>query len=363
MKLSIIMTALALACAARGQDSVGASFDELTRAGFKQVSAQVVRYAPEPPAQEPADSRGVFLFAGNPGSIYFCSAGGCRRLLAGRAASAVASADGLYFTGPDGAGYCAPSGCRTLLAGHFLVFPLKAGPDGDIYGVDSTGLWHCQAWGCARSYSGKIADGANYLDGEWKDDGDFVASPRGGTFWCSKGDCRKIADHEMIAIDGNCRNAAPEDSAFGFWALSLYRCAPQGCRTVLDNDANVQTYTDCAFDAQGRILLNSKIEPSLVCGDSCRASSQSLDSIAAAKPEKPWSSEQGPVRGSDGADYRLADRSRESEPAAGGRQSLGAIVTRDGRALAFDAPAACWQWFVDDDDDSAGWSEDCSLMP
>jgi len=361
---SALLVLAALALAPLGHAAESASFDQLLQTGFSRVSAAATATG-APAASAAGDRLGVYLKSGRSGSIFFCGASGCREILSGGAAFALPVGDGLYFTGPESAGYCDPSGCRTLLLSA-VTYPLNAGPDGDIYAADSGGLWHCAPSGCARAFTGRVDVRANYMDGAWKTNGDFVASPAGRAFWCSRGVCRPIADTELVIVDEFCNNASPTQISYGFWGLDFYRCTPSGCRKLMDSD-NIQTYSECAFDASGRIYMESRAQVAIAsvrCGETCEPSPRKVTDVAPDKTRAPQP-RLDRATGTDGALYRLADRSGTPEPQGAARDvGLPPIVLRGERALAFDAPVSCWDWSDGDpdDEDPASWYDSCQLI-
>jgi hypothetical protein len=371
---ALLIAALALA-PLPGRAADAPTFDQLAQTGFTRVAA--ASDAPAAPAAAPvaspapraeSDGRGVYLNSERKGQIFFCSSGGCRELLDGGAGVVLASGSGLYFTGPEGTGYCTPASCRVLIPGAAVVFPLNAGPRGDLYAVDHAGLWHCDPSSCARAFTGAVDVQANFMDGAWKANGDFVASAYGRTFWCSRGECRPIAETEIVFVDETCNNAAPSDAAFGFWGITFYRCTAAGCRALTDSD-NIQTYSTCAFDPQGRIYLESRAQvamPSMRCGDAaCVPSDRKVTAVAPEKAPAADSQSNGSLVGTDGAIYRLADRSGTPEPKAGdAAPGLAPIVERGAQRLTVDAPVECWDWTAGDDDDEepASWFNSCRLI-
>lgn len=346
------------------------TFESLQQTGFASVAAPTTLAAPSsaPVARPNGDGRGVYLFSNRSGQIFFCSASGCRKVLEGDAGSVLRAADGLYFTGPNRTGYCTPSACRVLLP-ETLVLPLSAGPKGDVYGLAATsGLWHCTPTACESALP-RVFDASaltNFVEGEWKSDGDFVGAAGGATFWCSGDSCRVVGGGSLVFVQDQCRGAAPARLAYGFWGLDFFRCSPDGCKKIASDDPNIGRYTDCGFDDAGNLYLPARNGASVRCGTSCAPSAVQIVGLGALPSARSQASSWRSLTGSDGAPYSLADRSSTPAPARGfDAPALPPVVLRDGVPLTFDAPVGCWQWEASSDDDeepaSAGWTAECRL--
>ena len=368
--LSVLTCLPLLAGAARADEAP--SFDQLANSDFRALRAA----APAAPAaaetRVPGDDRGVFLFSNLAGRIAFCSVAGCRTIAGGGVSTVVRSASGLYFTGPEGTGYCSPLHCDVLAPSVSLQLTLNAGPAGDVYGIDKEGVWHCTPASCARAYSGPLGGGTNYLSGVYKANGDFVGSEASGTFWCSNGVCRRVKNSEILLVEDRCGGPVPQDVSYGFWGRKIFRCTPNGCAAASSDDASVDNYVSCAFDAQGRLHVPARPAGSVVCGETCRVDA----SDAAAYPAVPRSSndEFNDVRrrGTDGAVYSLAGFDKIPAPAAKDPQRLPPSVSRAGAAgslaLPVDPAFSCASWWTSapgDEDEDGGdrWELQCRLLP
>ncbi len=343
-------------------------FDSLIHAGYSAVSAAARENAASPrlvniSAPVPAPG-GVFLFNAREGRIYYCSSGGCRLGLKGGASNVVSTGrGGLYFSGVSGTGFCDESGCRALMAPPRVVFPLQAGPRGDIWGANRYGLWHCAPRGCDSAFTGDLADVSVYLDGVYKSDGDFVVSDRFGTFWCSAAACRRVSPAQVQFIEGRCVGTPPVSVAFGFWAHRVFACDARRCAVVDNDDAQVDDYSDCEFDAYGRLHLPLRGPDGARAGGTlaCSAGGCAPDSLAprdlSSVPFGPSNESETVTVGADGALYRLGRDPNQP----------GAVFRGDGvaKSLAFDAPDSCWTWREadpNDDEEDSGWERDCRLI-
>ncbi len=352
-------------------------FDDLLRSGFQDVRESAARdAAPVPHAQElpppPFVGGGVFLHSSLDGRLAYCSAAGCRLLLDSGAEVLVSAGPGaLYFTGTAGTGYCTARRCDLLLPGVRVIFPLSAGPKGDIYGSDEKAGWHCAPDACRQASSVPLQRSSNYIQGVYKPQGDFVSSSEDGTFWCADGACARIGGGELLFIEDSCSGKAPARAAYAFQGSEIDRCTPAGCRVIGSGEA-VDNYVDCSFDEKGRLLLPARgerrgaVPGGMLCSESGVARVKEEIPVGA-KKKKPVRSSENTATGEDGAAYRLADHAADPAPGAGSRSRLDAEITRTdaGRSapLAFDAPVACWQWIDGDgDEDAPMWSGACRVF-
>jgi hypothetical protein len=361
-----------------GAAQSSADFESLLRSGFKDVSANSTSVA-TPPAQAlppaPIAEGGVFLHSSLDGRVAYCSASGsCKLLLGGGAGVIVLAGPGaFYFTGPVGTGYCTARGCAVHLPGVRVTFPLTSGPKGDIYGSNEESGWHCTPDACRRASSVPLQRYTNYIPGVYKASGDFVSSSLDGTFWCSKGECKRIGAQDMIFIDDNCSGQAPERAVYGFGS-AIYRCTAAGCRE-LGRDDHVDNYVECGFDEDGRLLLPARDDQgrpaggAILCSENgverTRRAISSLPRVAK-KAQLARSSEFN-LNGADGAMYSLASHQSDAAPAGDAARRLTGKITRneDGRdvVLVFDVPVACWQWTDGDgDEDQPMWNNDCRVI-
>jgi hypothetical protein len=352
------------------------SFERLLNSGFREVSAPSGAAPATPPAapvqmRAPGDDRGVFLFSDAGGRLAFCSAAGCRTLLDGGASTAVRAKDGLYFTGPAGTGFCAPRRCD-LLTPSRLRLTLGAGPAGDAYGVDATGVWRLTPTSCTRALTAALKADLSYLDGVWKTNGDFVGTESDLTFWCSNGACRPVKNGEVLFVEDHCGGNAPLGVSYGFWGQEIFRCTPQACTSASENAEHVDNYATCAFDAKGRLHVPARPRGSVVCGDKCRFAADDAISYPTERRYVPSPYNERRRLGTDGAVYELADASKIPAPATNAPSPLPAHVTRsDAHAtavLSFDAPTPCASWLTSDqaDEDENGgahWEPECRLIP
>jgi len=375
-----VLAALAVlpALASRAVSQQAPTFEQLLSAGFRQVSAAVPETAaPAVPASAsaetrvPGDDRGAYLFSSGDGSVFFCSVAGCRRVLDRAASTVVRAGDGLYFTGPQGTGYCAPRRCD-VLAHVQLQLTLGAGPAGDVYGVEKSGVWRCAPTSCAREFSGSVRADGNYFSGVYKANGDFVGDAPDGTFWCSQGSCRRVRGADMIVIEDNCGGTAPLGVSYGIWGHQIFRCTPEGCRTAASADDDVDNYVSCAFDAEGRLHVPARGPGSVVCGETCRTDRAD----ATAYPETPKyvrsAYDERRQLGTDGAVYSIASFDKAPAPAPNGAQQLPPTITRadakGSSTLSFDSLANCASWWTSapgDEDEDGGdhWEPQCRLIP
>jgi len=349
-----LLSLLALASAGRAQ-----TFDQLTQSGFKEVlaasNARPVA-APSARAAGQAASDGAFLSSGRSGQIFFCSAAGCREILAAGGGIVVSSGKGaLYFTGNAGTGWCSASACSVLIPGVQATFALEVGPNGDIWATSRAAAYHCRPTACRRAASEPLVTGSNFIAGVYKASGDFVASNDAGTFWCSGDACRRISDADALFVEKACSGLAPLDASYGFIGRAMWRCEPSGCREIGGTDG-VDHFMTCAFDAAGRIHLPAADgRGSIACGTSCGRDPLFVSGTQSTASRGPGA---GLTEGTDGAVYGFL------EPRGGAAKAATTVVLRG--STKFQVPAACWSWFAGDPDDDelpAGWTNDCRLVP
>ncbi|MFI5346674.1 MAG: hypothetical protein ACHQ51_09905 [Elusimicrobiota bacterium] len=341
-----------LTAAGRAQD-----FDQLTRNGFKEVLALVQKDSrPVPASESPAASaRGVFLYSSRIGQIFFCSASGCREILAAGASAPVSSGKGgLYFTGERGTGFCSSGRCDLLLPGIRTTFALTTGPAGDIWASSALAGYHCTPTACRQAVAESMEAHSNFLNGVYKANGDFLASGDLGTFWCSGDSCRRVSAASLLFVEERCSGAIPADVSYGFTGPAIWRCLPSGCREIGDSEG-VDNFASCAFDGRGRIHLPVRAgNGSIACGEECVRDAQNVPSApqtAAARPSA------GGSVGTDGSIYSVVSADDEAP------KTTTTLIRRDNRT--FDVPAACWSCFPGDEEDamSPAWIDDCRLIP
>ncbi len=354
--------------------SAAEDFERLMGAGFHDVGSAGSFGTGAPALAVPAaETGGVFLQSSFDGRLAYCSASGCRLLLnSGAGVTVLAGSEELYFTGPAGTGHCRASGCDLLLPGVRLTFPLAAGPRGDIYGTDASSAWHCTPDACAKAADVPLQKSNNYVQGVYKKNGDFVSSSADGTFWCADGRCARVGEGELLFIEDNCSGVAPKRAAYGFSGRGISRCTAKGCKVIGSGDG-VDDYNDCAFDAEGGLVLNARDgAEGFHCSESgvVRTARRVGSYPAAVRPARVSRTSDASMKGADGATYSLVDHNTDRGPAAGAAARMAGAVERTDRrgrvtALAFDTQMACWNWQVsgdDDDEDASAWFNGCRLM-